>query len=519
MAQEVEIKLAGDPRVLAELRKKTRLAGHALSRPIARTINTTYFDSDDLSLARHKIAFRIRNHGRVFEQTAKIDSGEGVAAARRSEISAVLGKPEPDASRVADAGVRKRVEKLLDRGALKARCKTFVKRTTRQLKTKSGDRIELAFDTGTLVALDRGRSRQTPIAELELELKSGDPKNLSLLARKMAEEFPIRLSLRSKAERGFDLLRGNAAKPRKAGPVLLAHNASVAGGIPAVLQHCLVHLVANEDAVVHARDPEGVHQMRVALRRLRSALSAFGKTVTTKEMAHLRNEAKWAAEILGRARDLDVFMEGALNPVLSAEPKDPRLDQVKHFAKVERARAWSEVLGALSSARYRLFVIDLARAIENRLWRNVKSMRRNKITLASKLKPLAVRALEKRFERVAHYGGHLSGLGDTERHHLRIELKKLRYAAEFFTGLFPRKAVRAYIKRIAGLQEIFGALNDATVARGVAARILSAARDSGENLDWAAGVIIGWRDAKRTDALISAKSRWKALAKTRPFWR
>ena len=226
VAQEIEIKLAGEPRLLAALRKKSRLAGHALSRATTRTIDTTYFDSENFSLAKHKIALRIRKRGHTYEQTAKIDSGAKGMAAMRSEISAMLGTPRPDPKRVSDSEIRKRVEKLLARGLLKPRCKTLVKRTTRMLKTKSGDRIELAFDTGQLIALDGGARTKAPIAELEFELKSGNPKNLSLLARQVAEEFPVRLSLRSKADCGFDLLRGHAAKPRKAGAIALPEDST-----------------------------------------------------------------------------------------------------------------------------------------------------------------------------------------------------------------------------------------------------------------------------------------------------
>ena len=519
--QEIELKLEADPDVLSRVRRSRLIADLASDAASTQQIETTYFDSPDQRLAKKKIALRIRKRGRQYEQTAKAETKANGAAPMRLEWSAATDGLAPRPELIGDSEIRKRVAKLVAKGDLAPYCKTRVKRTLRKLTTEEGDQIELAFDAGELVVPDGAEiGESAPISELELELKSGNPRSLVTLARRLAEEFPVRLAVKSKAERGLELAAHTRYRPRKAGDVELGSDSSVDAGFGAVLTHCLHHALANEDAILQALDPEGVHQMRVALRRLRSAIGAFGKPLRTNEIARLRSEAKWLADQLGKARDYDVFISETLEPLMAMRPSDERLALFERLIRSQREEAWRAAREAIGSARYRLLMIDLGCAIACEAWRSDETEPEAAAILASTLTSHAKRVLAKRLSKASDLGERIEQLDIAERHQLRIELKKLRYAGEFFESLFPPKATSAYLKTVAELQQIFGYLNDSATADKIIQRVLAANQDPHEQtaIAWASGIVTGWHAVRTNEAWSHAQERWKALAKSEVFW-
>jgi inorganic triphosphatase YgiF len=519
--REIELKLEAEPDVLARVRRSRVVAELASDDPSTQKIETTYFDSTDQRLAKKRIALRIRKHGRQFEQTAKAETKANGAAPMRIEWSAPTDGLSPRPELIGDSDIRKRVSKLMAKGELAPYCKTRVRRTLRKLKTKQGDEIELAFDAGELVVADGAETpAKAPISELELELKSGNPKSLVVLARRLAEEFPVRLAIKSKAERGLEMAAQARYRPRKAGDVELGAETSVSEGFAAVISHCLHHALANEDAILHAQDPEGVHQMRVAMRRLRSAVSAFGKPLRTKEIARLRAEAKWLAAVLGKARNYDVFLAETLAPLRATRPDDEKLALLERLIRSEREEAWRETSATLNTARYRLLMIDLGCAVACEAWRTDETDPEAAAILASTLASHARRILTKRLAKASDLGKRIEELETSERHQLRIQLKKLRYAGEFFESLFPAKAATAYLKKVAELQQVFGYLNDAVTADEIISEVLSRHHEQEDQLAlaWAAGIVTGWHSVRVSEAWAHAQERWKALEKSEPFW-
>src|SRR5262249_16443371 len=161
-------------------------------------------------------------------------------------------------------------------------------RTVRLLRLPGGEEIELALDRGSIVA-EAGRE---PVAEAELELKRGAPAALFALARTLAEDLPIKVGRLSKSTRGFALGVASGPRPTYGGEVALEPEMSVGQAFAAVARGCLDQLHGNESALL-AGDAAAVHQMRVALRRLRAAISLFGPAVRTAETETVLAEAKW----------------------------------------------------------------------------------------------------------------------------------------------------------------------------------------------------------------------------------
>lgn len=518
---EIELKLEADPDVIRRLRRARPVTALAEGPSHTATLESVYFDSADLSLARKGIALRIRKTAQGFEQTVKRAAEGDGPITDRFEWTAILPEPLPNPALIPDEAAARRVQKLMAKGALVPVYKTVVRRTARMLKLPDGALIEIAFDSGVIAAPDANPGLGTPVSEIELELKSGAPESLIVFARDLARLYPLRLSGRSKSERGLDLLAKAPHRPRKAKEIAFGPNTSAEEGFIHMMTHCLRHALDNEDAVLHGHDPEGVHQMRVALRRMRSALTAFGKSLRTMEMERLRGETKWLADTLGAARDLDVFVDETLEPLAALRPDDGALKDFMALARAAREGAWRELLHALGSSRYRLLMIELSYAISARIWRRDADLDQV-IALNSPLRELAGRALDKRFDVAADLGRRIADLDTEQRHELRLALKKLRYAGEFFESLFAEKKAQPFLKRVAAMQEVFGCLNDMAVASALIERLrhqaMAADPASAGDLQWACGLITGWHTARLAQEWPKAQKLWKDLESTGRFW-
>jgi CHAD domain-containing protein len=226
---------------------------------------------------------------------------------------------------------------------------------------------------------------------------------------------------------------------------------SVAEAFAVIAQSCIRHFRLNEPLVIRGRVPEALHQTRVAMRRLRAALSVFRPAIKDDQFEPLRGELRWFTGQLGGARNLDVYLE---QKRISRE--------VRKALKRERKLAYDRVAEALQSERLRILMIDLAAWIENGRWRrNEKALR--------PLPAYSTRRIGRLWRKVAAHG-ELKPMHGEERHELRIEVKKLRYALEFVeplnTGAGRRK--KQFTKAIEALQDSLGVLNDLVTAQSIA---------------------------------------------------
>jgi triphosphatase len=513
--QEIEIRFAVRPDDLARLSRSPAFDSLTAGRPATRRLSTVYYDTAELRFAKAGLSLRVRKSGRAYVQTVK-NENSGMLASERGEYECKLPSAAPDLRFIPDPDLRERLLAIASDAAVGPVIETEIRRTTRALKTAAGDEIELALDRGEIRTLKNGHA-VVPVSEVELELKHGSSAALYDVARMLSREASLTVNMESKAERGIRALEGRDVAARKAGRMTLAPDATAEEAFRATLSHCLRHMARNTSAVAEARDPEGVHQIRVGLRRLRAALSVFGDAFQVGPFAELRARAKSLGDAFGTIRELDVFALDLLTPVEKCSKK-PGLPQLRLALEELRRHYWEGAVTLVRSDDLTGFLLDLAAAIETRAWRETGAPEH----MGEFMRPareLAAMALDRSLKKAVRRAKHLGVLGIPERHRLRIALKNMRYAAEFFAPLFPAKSVAAFLDSLSKLQDLFGALNDAAMAEHILSRIAEhAGPHGGPELFEAVAFVDGWHQSRIPATWDKAKKRWKRFAKTQPFW-
>jgi triphosphatase len=511
---ELELKLRGDPEVLKALFARPAIRARATGRGSTRRLENVYYDTPDHRLRARGLAFRVRKDGRRYIQALKSNDAGGMVACR-GEWQAPLASAEPDL-RLLPSGATE----LLDGAALdglRPLFTTHIQRHSRRLQIADRDGrpslVEVALDLG---AIEADGSSQ-PIAEIELELLEGSPTVLYDLALELDQVSPLRLETRSKSARGYELARGEAPAAHKAGPLALGRRSTVDAAIGSILRACLKHWCANEAAALDGRDPEGVHQMRVALRRLRSAVSVFGHLILPGRRAWLAAETKRIIGGLGAARDWDVFLTEALAPVIAARPQDGRLVALREAAQEARAEGYAAARAMFGSPSYTRFLLELGRWLEAAGWRDDASAK-GAAWLERPVAAFADRLLSKRHRKALKLGDDFAGLAPEERHRLRIALKKLRYATEFFSSGYKKRPTARYLAGLKQLQDALGHLNDVAVAERLVGGLLERAGGDRDALAQASGMVLGWLARGVAGLEPQTRSAWDDFAARKPFW-
>jgi inorganic triphosphatase YgiF len=460
VSDEVELKFDVEPASVEALRA-TPILANAPAR--SHESVSLYFDTSDGALRRNGISLRVRRSGGRNVQTAKRKRGNAAGLFIREEWEAEV----PRFALALDAFAPGLVRRLLgkaDRAALKPRVRTSFTRSLWQIAHR-GSLIEVVLDEGMVSA---GRKR-APLIELELELKQGKPAALFDLAEEIGRAAPLRLGTLSKNERGYALAEGWLGRPAKADPVRLDPGMSEAEAFRAIASACLRHFRLNEIALLAARDPDALHQARVALRRLRSALTLFRHSVRGKDYQYLREELRWLAGQFGEARNFDVLLATEAPPPFSDN------DALRAALRAERESAYDRVMAAIESERARALVLRLALWLELGGWRFKRRAEGN-------VRALATHQLERQWRKIRRNGAALGTLDADAEHRLRIDIKKLRYSAEFLASLYPAKAEasrsKSFIAAMKELQERLGIANDHRIAAAVAARLAPDAEPS-----------------------------------------
>lgn len=517
MAQEIELKLTLEEDDLARVPATPPFTKVDFNALPPKKLRATYFDTPASDLRRNGIVLRLRDENGRLVQTLKSKKHFGSLAAGRAEYEFTVRKnrKKPDIKRLPEQ-IREDVQNLLKGKKLEPVFCTDVDRTIGLMRTEEGDLVELALDRGVIQA----GTLTAPICELELELKKGNPAALYRLGLEFVNTVPARIGSRSKSERGFALANGLKPMAVAVEKVALEKQATVEEALEQVLRHCLSHIVANEPALVKLKDAEALHQMRVALRRLRAALEIFAPVLDVAMSKDLASKAQGLALVLGTARDLDVFRSELIAPVDAAQNKD--VEALDKVAATAQASAWQAVLQAVQSSEFTRTCLSLALYIEEQSWSpaargdGAKEMR-----LSLPARQFAAAALDKRLKKAKSLARNLDALSLAERHELRKQLKKLRYTMGFFQSLYPDRVVAKQIKSLARLQHIFGALNDLAVAEQTVADLAFSADEGDAAVPAAmgAGRVLGWHGATAEAHWSEATNLWKAFKKTPPFWR
>lgn len=490
------------------------LIAHPLLKPtlherrVTRLVST-YFDTPDASLRAARISLRTRLSDQGSSQTLK---RAGASFVDRDEW-----ETEDDGARPNLAWLRRTPLAAFFEApvgeALDARFTVDVMRTT--LALRHGDAtIEGALDQGAI----RADGRALPVNEFELELKGGSSDAVVAMARKLARDVPLVLSLASKAERGYGIVDLSWGCPTKTIPLLLEPGMSNATAFSAIVQGCLHALLVNAALIgVGNRDAEAVHATRIALRRLRAALDLFGPILRRKAASAIRRDVKWLADRLGAARDADVFAAE-----LEARAADETLPGAGALASVTRDphdAAYDALREALASPRFRLLVLDLAAF-------SAAGLRRRRS--GKPFAPFARRRLAKRRNALIRPRRRPSQLSTHELHDLRKDAKMLRYDLEFLDGMASGRERKRVVKlhdALSRLQQSLGIihdqdalrafLRDTIVPRGAPAGVTSAdwkrARDAAE--------AIARSPTDRRRPLRSAMKAARVVARTDAFRR
>jgi inorganic triphosphatase YgiF len=518
--REVELKLEVPVASVSRLTRSSllRAAGKKSSRPA--TLVSVYFDTDKLKLRNKGLSLRVRRIGRRHVQTIKQENGEGAVLFTRNEWEREIAGRQPDLVAARDTSLEPIFSKKLSRG-LKPVFETRVRRTVYPIH--SGDsEIELSIDKGTIEA---GR-QSSLLCEVELELRRGESAELFKLARTLAEDVPVQLAVRSKAERGYALIAGANYEVVKAAPVALTPDCSRQAAFQAIARACLRQLVANQPAMLSG-DAEGLHQMRVALRRLRAAISLFADILLDPQTQAMKDEFKWISGEFGPARELDVFIKRVVKPVADDKPNGPGVAVLTKDLQQRREEAFARACAAVESARFRGLVLDVASWIEAGGWTG-STDDFSRLLREQPIVPAAADELRRRWKKILKTGAQLDELDPQRRHKMRIQAKKLRYASEFFSGAFPGKKVmrrrKGFVAGLEKLQDALGDLNDIAVHEGLSERIVDAQDATGKQREgrakkaFAAGRLSGREEARIASVLKDAERAYRAFAKAKPFW-
>jgi triphosphatase len=504
MATEVELKLATSK---AGLRKALalpwlkKMARDSIKR---QQLVSTYFDTPDLALRDRGVSLRVRRIGGQRLQTVKANSAVPMA---RAEWEAEIDRDRPEPELIRHTEIAPIFTDAIAQH-LKPMFETRIERTAMSLQIGRSD-IELALDEGRVGAVDNS----VDIAEIELELKLGERRDVAALARKLAREIPLTFAARAKAEWGYALVEDSVSAPTSGAAVTLARSATTADAF-VIIGFCCLREVAGNELAVRQGDGEGIHRMRVGLRRLRAALSLFKDLLYGKETAGIKSELKWLTEQLGPGRDADVFVSKTIAPYLDRHPNRSEFEALARDLENARSVGFAKARAAVESDRFRRLLLDCALWFIDGEWRNHSDDLRRALQ-ERPARVFAEEQLGRRTHKIIKRVRRLGRLSATRRHKLRIAVKKLRYAREFFASLDPDdrgcKMRREVDRALKALQNALGSLNDMRVHMSWAhdfARANAASRKA-----FAIGHLTGREEASSGNVLAEALAAGKHLKK------
>lgn len=474
-------------------------------KPRVRRVRTVYHDTAEADLMRSGCALRVRETSGKFEQHLKTAGSVEGGLFKRHEWRSPLASEIPDPPALAPEAA----ELLAPfAGALRPVFETDVERGDAMLSNGIFS-VELAVDLGVVRAFDAAGevAREAPLTEIELEWRAGPAIHVFDLALDIAQRVPLVVGWQSKAERGYTLALALAPEARRAATLALSPETSVPRAAAAILGEGMSHFLANQPLLESHGKAEAVHQMRVACRRLRAALSLFRPVLPPDEIVAFRNGLREVAQMLGAVRDIDVLEIQVLAPLIE-EPLTPeavreRLDALR--PRLARRRAES-----LEAARRSIRAPETARLLL-RLGRRIAVLAADES--AAPFGAFADDTLKSRHRKLSRRGRKLKQQSAPDRHRLRIAAKKVRYAAEFFQSRYGEKAMARYIDALGDLQDVLGDLNDIAGIADVLERIV----DDPRSVRLVAGYAMGWHTRRVRACLDDAEEILHAIRKSQPF--
>src|SRR5215510_12600917 len=396
---EIELKFAIDEPTMGRLWERARKLRLTKGSRTTRRVRSIYLDTPEHALKSAGMALRLRRDGRRWMQSVETSTAlhGGLSQADEVEIPAPGGRPRLMA--IPETAIREEIVRHVNGSALQTVCETVIKRTAREVSLGDGTRAELAVDEGEIHA--NGHSAQ--LREAGIELIEGRPSGLFDIAQALFPDGGLRFSRLSKVARGYMLAEtGNIeppVAPRNAETVALDPAQTAEQAARDIVRECFDQVAANVVAVQKLDDPEGPHQFRVALRRLRSAFSLFSPVLQSPELTRLTHEARWLGQEVGSLRDLDVVANDIVRREADIHPEEPEIVVLANALVPVAAERREHLREYLARPRVKAFLIGLARFVETRGWLVAQDFGQTE-RLAAPVSELAEGALSKRWKKV-----------------------------------------------------------------------------------------------------------------------
>ncbi len=502
MAIETELKLAIDPSNIAKFLNHPLVISNKKSFR-KMYLHGTYFDTPDHQLFSQYISFRVRKEGSKWIQALKSFQANTSGIHHRHEWETEVSMEAVELDKLpekmkASVFVRQRFC-----NSIVPVFNVRVERTLWDIDLANGDSVELCLDQGNV---STGSDRNT-ICEIELELKSGDASSLNLLALDLLDSIPLSLENLTKSRRGYTLLDPQLITYHKSDILLLLKTMTAEDVFIYSLYSCIEHLQSNEAITFQGGEPEGVHQMRVALRRLRSCLIFFKPLIPVDSYLELKQQIKWLSGLMGPVRDWDIFIL-SIEDMLEIKSKPSSVHQylytVFENAKKQQLKHSETLIRAMKSSQYTRLFLNLSLWLQTRPWRECVNNNQLK-KLDCRVKRFTNKRLIKIYTKLIQYGGVTpSQLTPEDRHKVRIKSKELAYSLRFVSSLYPGAA--AYLEVLSNLRDDLGMLNDNYTAESLMKTPdLLPANKAGDDF------IQGWYAARETIALHDLDKNWPAF--------
>ncbi len=499
MATETELKLELQPANTEKLLAHPLIVSANDSKRIL-SLNATYFDTPDHRLFSEDSFLRIRKEGDTWVQALKTAQTNTAGIHHRDEWEAeVSGEQieleqlpeEVNCSVFSDDAIGKNLKSVFN---------VNIERTIWDINTNDGSKIELCFDQGKV----KTGITEEAICEIELELKTGSTSSLCRTALELLESIPLGIENRTKSKRGYTLLDPDLITFHKSEILSLTENMSAEAVFVSCIQSCIEHLQKNEAVTQKGGEPEGVHQMRVAMRRLRSGLKFFKPLIPYETYPKLKQQIKWLSDLMGPARDWDVFIL-TLTDMLNHETEETvikkALTSLYNKAVSEQEKHYTVLRQAMKSPQYTKLFLELSLWLQNRMWRNNLKKKQLKI-LDKPVKRFTDKRLRKIYIKLLRHGGEIpSQLSPEDRHQVRIKSKELAYSLRFVSSLYSGSVT--FLDVLSNLRDDLGMLNDIHTA----ATLFDTPGITPQKGSWE-DYIHGWYTAQEVLALHDLDKNW-----------
>lgn len=511
---ELELKLEIGEDAIGKLVRNPALRKMATGQSVERELRSTYFDTPDLLLRRERTSLRVRWDGNKWVQTLKRGTRLEHGLSKPLEIEDDLEGPDLDVSKISDPDMQSWLLELVNGAPLEPVFETIMNREINLLKVKDAGTVELAIDRGAVQISDL----KEDFNEVELELKSGKAHAILSASEKLFRSGLVTPSGRSKAERGYALVSREKVKDApEAAPHLyvradLTSDLTSEEALKRIGKAATRQILGNWDAILTSDEPEVPHQLRIGLRRLRTALKIFRSATGNDRLHPLSKQARDMGRVVGGLRNADVLVSDIVTPAVEDIGLKKRHQALLDFLEGERLRQRSLVRASLTQADWTIMKLNcmlFEQAVDRAL--------RGK-GLKDDLLALSAGELDRTWRFVRKKGRGFANHKISQRHELRKALKELRYACDPFLPLYQDEAAKKFVRDLRRLQDVFGYLNDVAMAEELAKTIATAHPDR-KDLNKSVAAVCKWHDARAKEATKKAESRWRKLVDDTKFWR